>query len=408
MLSTSSKSALHGIRVLDLSRVLAGPWCAQILSDLGAEVIKVERPGQGDDSRAYPPFLASRDGRTPVQSSYFLSANRGKRSIEVDLSTRAGQRKIRTLVETADVLVENYKVGTLAKFGLDYKSLSAVNPRLVYCSITGYGQAGPYAHRAAYDTNIQAMGGLMSVTGGPDDLPGGGAQKVGVPITDVLTGVYAATGILAALHERATSNLGQQVDVALLDVCVASLSNVALNYLVSGKVPVHTGNAHINSAPSDAYRCKGGELLLMNVGNDRQFASFCKKAGLSNLLEDPRFSTNPLRLQNREALESQVHAALATQSRDYWFETLSEAGIPCAPINSFDEVFENPQVRAREMLIHLEHPEFGPSPAIASPIRLSRTPPTYRSAAPLLGEHNLDVDREIEAQTSPARTSSLV
>jgi len=391
------KPALQGVRVLDLSRVLAGPWCAQILADLGADAIKIERPEIGDDSRVYPPFIQPESGEGAAQTSYFLSANRGKRSIEVDLSTSDGQNKLRALARTADIIIENYKVGTLKRFGLDYESLSSINPRLIYCSITGFGQTGPYASFAAYDTSIQALGGLMSVTGAPDGKPGGGPQKVGIPVTDILTGVYAATGILAALHERTSSGRGQHVDLALLDVCVASLSNVALNCLVSGKVPVRTGNAHYNCAPSDIYRCADGEMLMMNVGNDRQFVAFCGEAKLTHLLDDERFKTNPLRIQNRVALEEIVHRRFADAGIMHWSEILMKAGIPCAPIKSFDQVFSDPQVKAREMVVQLTHARSGPSPAIGNPIRLSRTPVRYGSAAPLLGEHNAEIEREIES-----------
>jgi crotonobetainyl-CoA:carnitine CoA-transferase CaiB-like acyl-CoA transferase len=397
-----SKTALSDIRVLDMSRVLAGPWCAQILADLGADVIKIERPKTGDDSRAFPPFFGGDENAAGMQSSYFLSANRGKRSIEIDLSSSEGQRKVRALAQTADVLIENYKVGTLKRYNLDSESLLAINSRLIYCSITGFGQTGPYAKQAAYDTAIQAMGGIMSVTGVPDDEPSGGPQKVGVPITDVLTGVYAATGILAALHERTLSGRGQHVDLALLDVCVASLSNVALKYFIGGQVPVRTGNAHINSAPSDIYRCKDGGLLMMNIGNDRQFLAFCREAEIQDMSADSRFESNPLRLKNRAALESRVHAAFATRDLAAWLKKLTDAGISVAPINSFDKVFDDPQVQARQMLVHLAHDRYGTSPSIGNPIRLSRTPVSYTAPAPLLGEHNEEVDREIHWATRRA------
>jgi crotonobetainyl-CoA:carnitine CoA-transferase CaiB-like acyl-CoA transferase len=388
-------SLLQNIRVLDLSRVLAGPWCAQILADLGADVIKVERPRLGDDARSYPPFFRSPGEDNLSQSSYYLCVNRGKRSIEIDFSTEAGQMKVRELAKTSDVLVENHKVGTLKRYGLDYESLAAINPRLIYCSVTGFGQTGPYARNVAYDTTIQAMGGLMSVTGVPDGQPGGGPLKVGVPLVDVLTGTYAATAILAALNERAVSGLGQQVDLALLDVCVAGLSIIGSAYLVSGEVPRQMGNALKNSAPSNIYYCKDGGRLMMNLGNDRQFAAFCRSTGLDHLAADPRYGSNPARVANRAPLDVEVAARFREENLDYWLRMLSEAGIPCAPINSFDQLVADPQLQARQMFIRLPHERVGETPAIANPMRFSRTPIKYHSAAPLLGEHNDEIDREI-------------
>ncbi len=391
--SDPPQSALRNLRVLDLARVLAGPWCAQILADLGADVIKVERPRIGDDARSYPPFFHGKDGLT--QSSYYLSTNRGKRSIEIDLATAAGQEKLRELVKTADVLIENYKVGTLQRYGLDYASLSVVNPRLIYCSITGFGQTGPYAPRAAYDTSIQAIGGLMSVTGIPDGQPGGSPLKVGVPLVDVLTGTYAATGILAAVNERVLSGKGQHIDLSLMDVCIAGLSIVGSSYLVSGRVPQRMGNMLLNSAPSDIYRCKDGGRLMINIGNDSQFVAFCKATGMDALTDDPRFASNPLRVENRLVLDAMVVAKFAEEDLAHWFDILPAVGVSMAPINSFEDLRADPQVQAREMFMTLPHDEVGDSPAIANPLRMSRTPVRYRGAAPLLGEHNAEIEQEM-------------
>ncbi len=388
-------SALSSLRVLDLSRVLAGPWCAQTLADLGADVIKVERPGRGDDARGFTPFLHDQHGEPTAESSYFLCANRGKRSITADLGSRAGQDRLRKLAATADVLIENYKVGTLSRYGLGYQDLSKINPRLVYCSITGFGQSGPYAGRAAYDTIIQAMGGLMSFTGHADDQPGGGPMKVGVPVVDIMTGIYASTGILAALQERASSGRGQHIDIALLDVCIASLCTVSSSYLVSGILPRRNGNLHFNSAPSDLYRCADGQVIL-NIGNDQQFVRFCEATGLDDMPDDARFVTNTTRLVHRTELESRVRAMFARQKVHQIVERLAAVSVPCASVNSLNQVLEDPQVRARGVLTDVPHALAGRIPTIANPIRLSRTPIQYRSAAPLLGDCDAEVDEGLE------------
>jgi crotonobetainyl-CoA:carnitine CoA-transferase CaiB-like acyl-CoA transferase len=387
----STMLPLTKLRILDLSRVLAGPWCAQTLADLGADVIKVERPERGDDARAFTPFLHDEEDATFAESSYFLCANRGKRSITVDLASKVGQDKLRKLAATADVLIENYKVGTLSRYGLDYQTLSKTNPRLIYCSITGFGQSGPYAERAAYDTIIQAMGGLMSFTGHADDQPGGGPMKVGVPLVDIMTGIYASTGVLAALHERASSGLGQHIDVALLDVCIASLCTVSSSYLVSGVLPQRNGNLHFNSAPSDLYPCADGNVIL-NIGNDQQFVRFCKVTGLDDMIADARFATNTTRLLHRAELEGRVREMFAANSVQDVVARLAAVSVPCAAVNDLIQVFEDPQVRARGVLTNVPHEELGSIPTIANPIRLSRTPIQYRSSAPLLGDWDNAVD----------------
>ena len=366
-------SALSDVRVLDLSRVLAGPWCAQTLADLGADVIKVERPGRGDDARGFTPFLNDQNGKPTAEVSDFLCANRGKRSITADLASAVGQARVRELAATADVLIENYKVGTLARYCLGYQDLCEANPGLIYCSITGFGQHGPYSDRAAYDTIIQAMGGLMSITGINDDEPGGGPMKVGAPVIDIMTGTYASTGILAALHERAVSGRGQHVDVALLDVCIASLCTVNSSYLVSGTLPVRNGNLHFNSAPSDLYRCADGHVIL-NIGNDQQFIRFCHATGLDDMAADARFATNTARLINRAELEARVQAMFARTKVSDVVGRLAAVSVPCGPVNTMEQVLADPQVRARGVLADLPHPLGGRIATIANPIRLSRTP----------------------------------
>jgi crotonobetainyl-CoA:carnitine CoA-transferase CaiB-like acyl-CoA transferase len=378
---------LEGIRVLDLSRVLAGPWCTQLLADLGAEVTKVERPGTGDDTRAWgPPFLRGRDGGETAESAYFLSTNRGKRSITLDIASPEGAQVARRLARRADVFVENFKVGDMARYGLDYTALSSENAGLVYCSITGFGQSGPYRDRAGYDFMIQAMGGLMSVTGERDDLPGGGPQKCGVAVADLMTGVYAALAIVAALRERDASGLGQHVDMALLDTQVGWLANMNLNYLVSGQPPKRWGNAHPNLAPYQAFPTRDGNLVLA-VGNDSQFRKFCAIAGRPQAADDARFATNPARLANREALVAFVRDALAARTTGQWMAALEPAGVPCGPIQTLDQVFDHPQVKHRGLRIDLPHAASGTVPQVANPIRFSRTAIEYRQGPPLLGEH---------------------
>jgi len=374
--------ALDGLRVLDLSRVLAGPWATQIFADMGVEVLKVERPGEGDDTRSWgPPWLKDRDGNDTPDSAYYLCANRGKRSITVDITTPEGQQRVRDLVLDSDVLVENYKVGGLAKYGLDYPSLSALNPRLVYCSITGFGQTGPYAPRAGYDFLIQGMGGLMSLTGTKDGEP----LKVGVALADIMTGLYATIAVQAALLERERSGLGQHIDVALLDVQVATLANQAMNYLVGGIVPGRSGNAHPNIVPYQAFAAADGHLILA-IGNDGQFRRFCEVAGEPGMGTDTRYATNAARLANRTELCARVAELMASRSMDDWIGALEKAGVPCGPINTLDRVFRDPHVQARGMVQQVEHPLAGPIPTVRNPILFSRSRMRLHRAPPLLGE----------------------
>jgi crotonobetainyl-CoA:carnitine CoA-transferase CaiB-like acyl-CoA transferase len=383
--------ALAHVRVLDLSRVLAGPWATQVLADLGAEVLKIERPGTGDETRGWgPPWLEGE----PRMSAYFASTNRGKRSVTVDVSTPEGQGIVRRLAERADVLVENYKVGALARRGLGAADLLAVNPRLVYCSISGFGQDGPYRDRPGYDFLVQAVGGLMSVTGEPDDVPGGGPMKVGVAVTDLLTGMYAATAILAALAHRDRTGQGQHVDLALLDVQVAALANQAEGYLVTGARPARLGNAHPSIVPYQAFRTADGHVVVA-VGNDAQFARLCAALGRPELARDPRYATNAARVAARETLVGILAAALATRPTAAWVEALDAADVPCGPINDLAQVFADPQVRHRGLRVELPRPGAAPVPVVASPIRLSRTPPACAAPPPALGEHTAEVLRDL-------------
>jgi len=386
---------LDHIKVLDLSRVLAGPWSSQILADLGASVIKVERPGRGDDTRAWgPPFLTAEDGSPTREGGYFLAANRGKRSITLDLQTAEGQAIVKKMAQEADVVIENYKVGTLARLGLDYASLAAINPRLIYCSVTGFGQTGPRSAEPAYDFLVQAMGGLMSVTGERDDLPGGGPQKVGVPIVDMVTGVYGAVGILAALAGRTQTGQGQHIDLAMLDVQVGLLCNQGMNYLLSGRTPRRTGTAHPNIQPQRTFACKDGQIILV-VGNDSQFAALCKVLGRSDLAQDPRFATNGQRVSHQTELDPVLDAILAQQDRAHWLTRLADAGVPAGPINSVPEVFAEEQVRHREMLRYLPHPVAGQVPQIVSPLRFSNAPCNSMIAPPTLGQHTDEILAEL-------------
>ncbi|HRE13965.1 MAG TPA: CaiB/BaiF CoA-transferase family protein [Usitatibacteraceae bacterium] len=381
---------LAGIRVLDLSRILAGPWCTQVLADLGAEVIKVERPGTGDDTRAWgPPFLPKEGGGDTTDSAYFASTNRGKKSITLDIADAEGQAIARALAATCDVFVENYKVGDMRRYGLDYGTLAGDNPRLVYCSVTGFGQTGPYRARAGYDFMIQAMGGLMSITGERDDLPGGGPQKCGVPIADLMTGMYAAVAILGALRERDASGLGQHIDMALLDAQVAWLMNHNLNYLVSGRVPQRWGNAHPNLTPYQAFPTKDGNLILA-IGNDSQFRKFCGVAGLAIAME-PRFIDNRSRLANRDALVAIIAQAMKAKTTAEWMAALEAQGVPCGPIHTIAQVFADEQVIHRGLRLDLPHAAAGTVPQVANPIRYGRTPIEYRRGPPVLGEHTRDV-----------------
>jgi crotonobetainyl-CoA:carnitine CoA-transferase CaiB-like acyl-CoA transferase len=388
------KTALGHLKVLDLTRVLAGPWATQNLADMGAEVIKVERPGAGDDTRAWgPPFLKDAEGRETTDAAYFLSANRGKKSVTVDLATAEGQQLVRDLARDADVVVENYKVGTLTRYGLDYASLRELNPRMVYCSITGFGQSGPYAALPGYDFVFQGMGGLMGFTGLPDDEPGGGPIKSGVAITDLLTGMYATTAILAAIEHRNVSGVGQYIDMSLLDCVVGINCNQALNYFLSGKIPQRMGNAHPNMVPYQVFRSKEGDVIVA-VGNDAQYAAFCQVIGRPDLALDPRFTTVSQRSRNRAELIPQIAEAMLARTMPEWVEKMEAANVPCGPINNMQQVFDDPQVRHREMKVALPHSAGVDVPNVANPIRFSDTPIRYDRAAPALGEHNDEIFTE--------------
>ncbi len=379
--------ALSHIRVLDLSRVLAGPWAGQIFGDLGAEVIKVERPGSGDDTRHWgPPYIKDAEGNDSREAAYFQSANRNKQSLTLDFTQSEGQRLVRELIAQCDVLLENFKVGGLAAYGLDYESLKAINPRLIYCSITGFGQSGPYAKRAGYDFMIQGLGGLMSLTGRPEGEEGAGPMKVGVALTDILTGLYATVGVLAALNQREQSGVGQHIDVALLDVQVACLANQAMNYLATGVSPKRLGNAHPNIVPYQDFPSADGNFILA-VGNDGQFRKFCEVAGIANLADDSRFVTNKARVAHRAELIPLLRQATVFKTTAQWIEQLEKAGVPCGPINDLQQVFADPQVQARGLRLDLPNALGSSTPQVASPLRLSATPVAYRSAPPLLGQH---------------------
>jgi crotonobetainyl-CoA:carnitine CoA-transferase CaiB-like acyl-CoA transferase len=382
------KTALGHLKVLDLTRIFAGPWATQNLADLGAEVIKIERPDVGDDTRHWgPPFLKDAEGRETRDSSYFLSANRGKQSVTVDLAKPEGQEIIRELARGADILVENYKVGTLARYGLAYEDLRKVNPRLVYCSVTGFGQNGPYASLPGYDYVFQGLGGLMSITGVPDGEPGGAPMKSGIAISDLLTGMYATSAILAAIEHRNVSGEGQYIDMSLLDCTVTISSYQAINYFLSGKIPRRMGNAHSNMVPYQVFRCKEGDIIIA-VGNDSQYVSFCKVIDRPALAEDPQYSTAAQRNRNREALIFQVAEAMRARTMDDWVTLLKAANVPCGPIHNMKQVFEDPQVTHREMKLSLPHGAGVQAPGVANPIRLSETPIRYTRSAPTLGEHN--------------------
>jgi formyl-CoA transferase len=398
--------ALDHLRVLDLTRVLAGPWCTQLLADLGADVIKIERPGAGDDTRHWgPPYLKDANGRDTTEAAYYLAANRGKRSVTVDIAAPEGQALLRRLAAQSDVLVENYKVGQLAKYGLDYVTLAAEQPRLVYCSITGFGQEGPYKDRAGYDFIIQGMAGFMSITGERDGQPGGGPQKAGVAVADLMTGMYATVAILAALAERDKSGRGQHIDLALFDTQIAMLANMNLNYLVSGSAPGRVGNAHANIVPYQVFDAADGPVIIA-VGNDAQFAKFCAVAGCAELAADPRYVRNADRVRNRGALIETLEPIIRTRPVAFWTEQLEAAGVPCGPINSIAQAFADPQITARGLRLELPHPQAGRVPSVASPIRMSATPPVYERAPPLLGEHTDQVLREL-AGLSPEEIATL-
>ena len=387
--------ALSHLKVLDLSRVLAGPWATQILADLGAEVIKIERPGAGDDTRAWgPPWLTDAEGKATDQSAYYLSTNRNKKSVAIDMAAPEGQRLLRAMAAECDVIVENFKVGGLKQYGLDYDSLREVNPRLVYCSITGFGQTGPYAPRAGYDFLIQGMGGLMSVTGQPDGMPGAGPQKVGVALTDIMTGLYSTVAILAALIHRDRTEEGQHIDSALLDVQIACLANQAMNFLTSGQAPQRMGNAHPNIVPYQDFPTADGYMILA-VGNDNQFAKLCAACGHPEWAADDRFATNAARVAHRDALIPLLCETTRTRSTGEWITQLESLAVPCGPINDLAGVFADPQVQHRAIRVDLPHARAGSVPQVASPLRLSVTPVEYRIAPPLLGEHTHQVLRDL-------------
>ena len=384
-------SALSHLRVLDLSRILAGPWAGQMLADLGADVIKVERPGVGDDTRGWgPPWLKDEQGADTEVAAYYLCANRNKRSITIDITQAEGQALVRQLAAQSDVVLENFKAGGLAQYGLDYDSLKAVNPRLVYCSITGFGQDGPYAPRAGYDFLIQGLGGLMSITGRPDGEDGGGPMKVGVALTDILTGLYATNAVLAALAWRERSGEGQYIDMALLDVQVACLANQGANYLATGHSPQRLGNAHPNIVPYQDFPTADGYMILA-IGNDAQFARFCEVAGAPELAADARFATNRARVGNRSVLIPLLKKLTVERSTADWISTLEALAVPCGPINTLADVFADPQVQARGLKVTVPHPIAGQLPLVANPMKLSATPVDYRMPPPMLGEHTEDI-----------------
>ena len=386
-----TEGALAGLRVLDLSRVLAGPWAGQLLADLGADVVKVERPAAGDDTRAWgPPWVKDEDGDETGESAYYLSANRNKRSVTIDIESAEGRALVTQMATRADIVIENFKVGGLARYGLDYATLSGLNPRLIYCSITGFGQTGPYAARPGYDFLIQAMGGLMSLTGRPDGAAGAGPVKVGVALTDVMTGLYATIAIMAALAHRTRTGVGQQVDLALLDVQVATLANQASNYLVGGVAPGRMGNAHPNIVPYQDFPSADGYLIIA-VGNDLQFGKLCQTLGQPEWHADQRFASNPQRVKHRAALVALITSVTVTRSTATWIALMEQAGVPCGPINTLDQVFADPQVKARGMRIDMAHPLAGSVPLVANPIRLSASPVRYERAPPTLGQHTDEV-----------------
>ncbi len=386
---------LSHIRVLDLSRVLAGPWAGQNLADLGAEVIKVERPGAGDDSRAFgPPWIKDREGRDTRDSAYYTSANRGKKSVTVNISKPEGQKLVRELAKISDVLIENYKVGDLARYGLSYDDLKKINPRLIYCSVTGFGQTGPWRERPGYDFMIQGMGGMMSVTGEPDGTPGGGPQRAGVPVADIITGMYASIAICAALAHRAETGAGQHLDLALLDSQIALLAYQNTNYFSTGKPPARIGNLHPNIVPYQPFHTSDGSVILA-CGNDNLYRKFCEAAGCAELADDPRFASNGKRVENRAELTRRLQEIFLARTTREWVELLDAAGVANGPINDVAQVFEEPQVKARGVRIELEHPVAGKLPLVASPMRFSATPLEYRLAPPVLGQHTEEILRGV-------------
>ena len=413
-MTTSNAGALAGIQVLDLSRVLAGPWCTQMLADLGADVVKVERPGAGDDTRHWgPPFLKDAQGNDTNQASYFTACNRNKRSVTIDMATPEGQALIRQMAQQADVVVENFKVGGLRQYGLDHESLRALNPRLIYCSVTGFGQDGPYAERAGYDLMVQAMTGLMSVTGRADSEPGGGPLRVGVAVIDLFTGLYASNAILAALHARQQTGEGQHIDMALLDVGMAVLANQAAGFLATGQAPGRMGNSHPSLAPYQDFPTQDGAMLLA-IGNDGQFQRFCAAAGQPEWAQDARFATNTLRVQHRAALIPAMEAVTRTRSTADWIALLEDKAVPCGPINTIAQAFDDAQVKARGLRVDLPRSAgdgIAQVSTVASPLRLARNPPVLRHAPPALGQHTDEVLAELgldSARIAALRAAGVV
>ncbi len=403
---------LSHIRVLDLSRVLAGPWAGQNLADLGAEVIKVERPKFGDDSRTYgPPWVKDREGRDTRDSAYFTSANRGKKSITLNISKPEGQKLVRELARVSDVLIENYKFGDLARYGLAYDDLKQINPRLIYCSVTGFGQTGPYREHPGYDFMIQGMGGMMSVTGEPDGAPGGGPQRAGVPVADIITGMYASIAICAAIAHRAETGIGQQLDLALLDSQIALLAYQNTNYFATGIPPKRIGNLHPNIVPYQPFKSADGDVILA-CGNDNLFRKFCEAAGCAGLAEDPRFASNGKRVENRAELTRLLQSVFARRGTREWVEILEAAGVPNGPINDVAQVFAEPQVKARGIKVELDHPVAGRLPTVANPMRFSATPVEYKLSPPVLGQHTEEILRGLlnktDAQIAKLRADGTV
>ncbi len=382
---------LSHLRVLDLSRVLAGPWASQNLADLGAEVIKIERPKVGDDTRAWgPPFLQDEEGIDTVETAYYLCANRGKKSVTLDIASDQGQAIVRSMVADCDVVIENFKVGDLKRYGLSYDDLKIIKPDLIYCSITGFGQDGPLQSQAGYDFMIQGTGGLMSITGDPDEVPGGGPKKVGIPLADLMTGMYATVAILAALMRRDRGGGGEYIDMALLDCQVATLSNQGQNYLISGKIPRRYGNAHPNVVPYQAFPTIDGHIIIA-IGNDHQFGKFCQEAGEPALARDPRFLSNADRVRNRDAIVTEVARIVKQRTTSQWLARLGPLGVPCGPINDMEQTFAHPQVQHRKMKLEMDHPSSGKVTLIANPIRFTQHPIVYDRPPPLLGQHTDEV-----------------
>jgi crotonobetainyl-CoA:carnitine CoA-transferase CaiB-like acyl-CoA transferase len=407
-------AALDGIKVLDLSRVLAGPWCTQILADLGADVVKIERPGVGDDTRTWgPPFLKDAHGRDTDQATYFTACNRNKRSVTIDMASLEGQALLKKMAAQSDIVVENFKTGGLKQYGLDHESLRAANPRLIYCSVTGFGHDGPHASRAGYDLMIQATSGMMSITGRPDEVPGGGPLRVGVALTDLFTGVYASSAILAALEVRHRTGEGQHIDMALLDVGMAILANQASAFLNTGVAPQRQGNSHPSLAPYQDFHTKDGAMLLA-IGNNGQFARFCEAAGHADWASDPRFATNTLRVRHREVLIPQMEAVTRTRTTAEWIALLEDKAVPCGPINDIAQAFEDEQVKARGLAVSMPR-QAGDGidhiVGVASPLRLQSTPPVLRHAPPALGQHTDEVLAELgidERQRAALREAGVV